>query len=416
MITSRVLDSGLTLLCEVIPGVRSCGLTWLVPAGSATDPDDRQGLSTMLAELLFRGAGSLDSRQHADALDGLGVSSGCDVGPVFLRLSATMIGAKLDDALPLIVEMVRRPRLDADAIEPTRDLALQALAGLPDNPQERASILLGARHNAPPFNRSGLGTAEGLASITRDELVRRWHERARPGSCIVGIAGDVDPDRVASRLNALLAGWSGAATPVVPGVSATRGMMHHEPDDGAQVQILLAHDAPPEPHPDSRFERLVNAVLSGGSASRLFSEVREKRALCYSVSAGYAPDKLFGRVIAYVGTTPERAQESLDVLCAELVRIASSRPEDRVSPEEFQRAIIGAKTRLVFSGESSSARAAALAVDQWRLGRARSLGEMRAEVEAITLDQLHQYLARRTLGQVTIVTLGASALKRPAGI
>ena len=152
-------------------------------------------------------------------------------------------------------------------------------------------------------------------------------------------------------------------------------------------------------------------VLSGGMSGRLFTEVREKRGLCYSVSAGYRAERDFGAVTAYVGTTPERAQESLDVLTQELQRIHT--PAGAITQEEFQRAVIGSKSRLIFSGESTGARAAALAADQHRVGRPRSLGELAEEIDRVTLDQVNNYLTRRSLGTPTIQTLGPAELTAP---
>ncbi len=158
-------------------------------------------------------------------------------------------------------------------------------------------------------------------------------------------------------------------------------------------------------------ERLAISVLSGGMSSRLFTEIREKRALCYSVGARYATDRDFGIVTASVGTQPERAQESLDVLVAEMQRLST--PKGRVTPEEFCRAVVGMKSGLVFSGESTGARASALASDVFRLGTPRSLEQLAAEVDAITLDQLNAYLATRSLGEVTIQTVGPEPLTPP---
>ena len=116
-------------------------------------------------------------------------------------------------------------------------------------------------------------------------------------------------------------------------------------------------------------------------------------------------------LLGYVGTTPERAQESLDVLMAELRRVNT--PAGRITPEEFQRAMVGIRSGLIFSGESTGARAAGLAGDMHRLGRGRTLDEIAAQYEAITLEQVNAYLARRELGPVTIVTLGPGELKAP---
>lgn len=416
LITTRTLKCGMPLLVEQMPGVRSAGVTWLLPAGSATDPDDRQGLCTMWSELVFRGAGDHDSRGQADAMDRLGISRGCDPSTFHLRLGFTLLGERLGDALPVIVDLVRRPRMEEESIEPTRDLCIQAIESLKDDPHQRAMLALKERHAPSPINRSGMGTVESLSAITRDDLVSGWRRRVRPEGSILAIAGDVNAaggaDALASRLDALLDGWTGSAPSITLGTAPARGTYHHITDPSAQVQIVLMHDSPAERQLESKMERVVAGVLSGGMASRLFTEVREKRGLCYSVSESYAPERDYGRCVGYVGTTPERAQESLDVFMAELHRINTR--EGRVTREEFDRAMIGIKSALIFSGESTGARAAALAGDQHRLGRARSLDEVAAMYGAITLDHVNDYLSRRALGDVTIVTLGQTALNRPA--
>lgn len=305
--------------------------------------------------------------------------------------------------------------MEEEAVEPSRDLALQALEGLKDDPQERAVLALRERHNPSPMNRSGMGTEEGLKAITREDLVEGWKRQARPKESILAIAGDLESaggqEAVAGMVDRLLGGWQGSAPAVTPREPGTKGTYHHIPDKTAQVQIVLMHDAPREADAESKLERVAASVLSGGMAARLFTEVREKRGLCYSVSASYAADKMYGRCLAYVGTTPERAQESLDVLVAELRRI--NIPEGKITPEEFQRAMVGIRSNLIFSGESTGARAGALAGDQYRIGRPRSLDEVAAQYAAITLEQVNDYLSRRTLGPMTIVTLGPGELTPP---
>ncbi|MFN7021882.1 MAG: M16 family metallopeptidase [Phycisphaerales bacterium] len=410
----RTLACGMPLIVESMPGVRSVGVTWLIPAGSSTDPADKQGLCAMWSELLLRGAGDLDSHAQADAMDRLGITRGTDASTHHLRLSFTLLGSRLADALPIITDMVLRPQMDEDAVGPSRDLAIQSIESLADDPQQRAVLTLRELHNPPPFNRSGLGTVECLNAITRDDLVDGWRRQARPQGSILAVAGDVGPaggtDGLAESLDRLLGGWSGSPPPITTGSAARRGGYLHVDDKTAQVQIVLMHDAPPERSEDSRLERVVASVLSGGMSARLFTEVREKRGLCYSVSESYAADRDWGRCMAYVGTTPERAQESLDVLLSELERINT--PAGTVTEDEFVRAQIGIKSGLIMSGESTAARAAALAGDQFRIGRPRTLDEVAARYASVTLDEVRGYLARRKLGPTTIVTLGKTSLKR----
>lgn len=406
-IRTLTLACGMTLVVESMPNVRSVGLSWLIPAGAARDPENRIGRAAMWAELMLRGAGSRSSREHADALDALGVNRSSDVGSRCLTLSASLLGDRLHEALPLLADAVMRPRFDPEAIEPARDLCLQAIDALDDDPSEKASLACRQRHVPPPFNRSTMGERDGIGALTRDELADSWRREVVPGGSILAVAGHADADAIAATLDALLAGWSGSAADPRSTGAPPRGYAHAH-DDTQQVQIILMHDAPPLGSPDHEPERLVNAVLSGGMSSRLFTEVRERRALCYAVSAGYSADRDRGTVTAYVGSRPDTAQQALDVLRAELARIAD--PQGVPTAEELVRAVTGLKSRLVFSGESTGARAAALATDMLHLGRPRTLAERAAAIDAVTPAGLRDYLARRTLGTCTIQTLGPSPL------
>jgi len=151
---------------------------------------------------------------------------------------------------------------------------------------------------------------------------------------------------------------------------------------------------------------LALGVLSGSMGSRLFTEVREKRGLVYSVSAFSRGLRGFGYTIGYAGTTPERADETLSVFLAELERLTEG-----VSADEFDRARTGILSSLVMQGESSGATAARLASDMYMLGRARTLDEIRSRIEAVDLATLNDYLAANPLPTPMVVTLGPGALE-----
>lgn len=408
-IATRTLPNGLSVLVEKNLGVRSCGLACLLPAGAGRDEPGLDGRAAVTAELLLRGAGELDSRAQADAFDLLGVSRSAGAGVRFMSVSASMLAERLPEAVPLIAAMIRRPRFEEPAVPPAKELALQSIEALADDPQRRAVLGARARHFADPFSRTGLGTREGIAALTRDALASGWAHDAVPAGSILAVAGAVDPGVVFDEVERAFGEWAGETTELVPTGEPERGYAH-EHDDAAQVQIILVHDAPPEPSRDSVLERLAVGVLSGGMSARLFTEVREKRGLCYAVHASYRAERDFGVVTASVGTTPQRAQESLDVLVSELHRINA----EGIEPDEFARAVTRLKSNLVFSGESTSARAGALASDQHKLGRPRTLDEVAARVDAVTLDEVNAYLAARSLGRVTIQTLGPGELTPPA--
>lgn len=400
------LSNGLRVAIEAMASVRSVGVSLMTPAGSAREPAHLEGLGALWSELLLRGAGDLDSKAQTDAFDRLGASRGVSSRTLFVTVTSRAMGTRLNDVLALVSTMVREPRFDPASIEASRELAIQSLLSLKDDPRERCALLAREHHLPPPINRTGYGRVETLRAITRDDLIREWARLAVADGSILAIAGDVDPVAASDAIERIFGDWSGSIPDAPLDPVGERGY-HHETDDTNQVQIDVVHDAPRAGDPDAVLERVVQSVLSGGMSGRLFSEVREKRGLCYAVQSSYGPSRDYGTVSAYVGTTPERAQESLDVLLSELERINT---EADVSEDEFARAIVGMKSRTVFAGESTMARASALAGDVHRLGSPRTLAEIASEIDAVTLPRVIDYLRRRNPGKLTIQTLGPAPL------
>lgn len=401
------LDNGLHLLAEPVASAESLAMCLLIPAGTASEPVGSQGLATMLSELIERGAGGKTSREHSEALDLLGVNRGVSVGRDHLPLTATMIGDKLEEAFPLLMDIVRRPMFAEEEFEPSLDLALQAIDALADEPQERVMLSLGRFHNPAPFNRSRYGQADDLKSLTLDAIKAHWAKTFVPSGSVLSFAGAFDWNQLTDQVEQLLGNWQGSRDEVEPTADAEGGE-HHETDETEQVHIALAYDAPPATSNEAVLQRMGAFVLSGGMSGRLFTEVREKRGLCYAVNASYQGGKHRGNMVAYAGTTTPRAQETLDVMVDELRKVAEGVTED-----EFERAKVLMKSRLVMQGESTSARASAIAADQFTYGKPRTLDERAAEVDGVTLDKLNAYLKANAPGEMTLVTIGPKALVMP---
>lgn len=403
--------NGLVIVTEKMSGVESAALRWLTPAGAVFEDIHNLGCSSVCAEMLMRGAGELDSKAQANAFDRVGALRDLSNSIRYINLSTSMIGNRLGDALPMIADIVRRPLLSEESFPAARELAMQAVASLADDPHQRTALAARQRHLPSPYNRDTLGTIEGLEALTHEGLVEWWNNQAKPSGSVISIAGNFDRQRTIDQIVSLTSDWDGTVDQPTAIGDPARGYDHIE-EESNQVQIMIVHDGPSQIHADTTLEKLAIAVLSGGMSGRLFTEVREKRGLCYSVSAAYRADKDRGVVSNYVGTTPERAQESLDVLMSEIHRLG----EGNVTQEELDRAKTGFKSRLIFSGESTGARASTIAADYLNLGRARTLDEVLDEVASASLDELNAYLVRRKIGKTTIQTLGPASLNAPAGV
>ncbi len=400
----HTLANGLTLVAERIPGVRSAAMTFLVPAGAASDPVDAAGAATVLAEWILRGAGGRDSRQLTDFLDNLGVQRSASADNVFLRFSASLLGKNLLAMLPAYGDIVRLPHLPEEGFDPSRDLALQQLDAIEDEPSHKLSLLLRERHFPFPFNRPSSGKREDLEALTAEKLRSDCRTRVTPQGAILAIAGMFHWHDLVKTVEESFGQWNAAAPVQLPAQPAARGVFHVTQDTN-QSQIGLAWDTIPDNHPDSILQQAAMNVLSGGMGARLFTEIREKQGLCYSVQAGYTSLKQVGAVFGYSGTAPDRAQRTLDSFIVELKRMTAG-----VTKEELDRAMIGMKSRVIMQGDSSGARAGSLAYDFYHRGRTRTLDELRAVIESITLEKVNGFLAANPVKNLTVVTIGPQEL------
>jgi predicted Zn-dependent peptidase len=400
VIQQTQLPNGLTVVAEPIPGAQSLAMTLLTPGGLADQPAARQGVAPVVAEMVCRGAGDLDARQHSEALDTLGVQRSAAPQNRFFRLGATMIAGRAGAALPLLFDMVRRPQLADAALGPSVDLALQSIDALADEPQRRAMLELRQRHYPEPIGRSPLGDRAHLEALSLDDVRQFCEQRFVAGGSILGFAGRFDWDELVGQITALLGDWGGRQAPA-EAKGDGEGGEHHLTADSTQVHLGLAYPAVAETDPRRVLQQAAVAVLSGGMSGRLFTEVREKRGLVYAVYASYAGQKDRGDVLAYAGTTVPRAAETLEVLTRELRRLGEG-----VTASEFERAVVGMKSSLVMQGESTSARAAAIASDVYVFGQPRTLDEASAEVDGLTLEDLNRFVAEHPPGEMTRVTIG----------
>ncbi|MCS6849844.1 MAG: insulinase family protein [Gemmataceae bacterium] len=407
-INHHTFPNGLTLIAERMEHVRSAALNLLVPGGCAFDPPQHRGLASVFSELIMRGAGPRDSRALANAMDNLGLDRDQSVGSINIRFWGSTLARNLPAALELYADIVRRPHLPEDELPAVQALALQDLQSLEDEPKHKVMVELRRRHFPDPLGQDHLGTADGIQGLT-PQIIRQHYERFfHPDGTILAVAGNIDWPSLLEQVDRLFGDWQGTADtrltlqPKPPGYE-------HISKETTQTQIALAYPSVPIGHPEYYAAHGAISVLSGGMSARLFTEVREKRGLCYSVWASYQTFKECAAVLCYAGTTNERAQETLDVTLAELRRL-----QEGVEVEEVDCLRARLKSALIMQQESTSARAGALASDWYFLGRVRSVDEIQSAVNALTPDAIVEHVRHYPPRDLTIVTLGPKPLKPPA--
>jgi predicted Zn-dependent peptidase len=404
-VNQHTFANGLTLLAERMEHVRSAALNFLVPAGCVYDPPEHLGLASVLSDLITRGAGERDSRELSLALDGLGLDRDESVGSMHMRFWGATLARNLPAALEIYADILRRPHLPEEELEPVQALALQDLQGLEDEPRQKVLVELRRRHYPPPLGQDRRGTPEGIQSLT-PRIVRAHYRRLfGPHATILSVAGNVEWRPLLDLVGRLFGDWEGSPEPTVklgpqPPASA------HLHKETTQTQIGIAYPSVPIGHPEYYDAHAAVSVLSGGMSARLFTEVREKRGLCYAVWASYQTFKDRASIVCYAGTTNERAQETLDVTLTELGRL-----KEGVEEEEIERVRAGLKSSLIMQQESTSSRAGSLASDWYYLGRVRSFDEIQAAINDLTPDSVVRHLRRHPPGNYTMVTLGPKPLE-----
>ena len=398
--------NGLTLVAERIESLESAAFSFLIPAGCVYDPEDRQGRAAVMSELSMRGAGPRDSRQFVQDLDNLGVERGDSTSSGHISFSGATLARNLLPALEIFADLIRRPHLPEDQLDAARNVVLQELQAIEDEPSQKVMLELRKREYPDAWGRNSHGEREHVEAITIADIRKHHADLFQPKDIIIGVAGRIDWPRLRDRVGELFGDWQSTnPRPETKNQFRTPGMQHlsHESN---QTQIAIGYSSVPYSDPDYFQAWGGVGVLSGGMSSRLFTEVREKRGLCYTVYASYHTLRDRGAVLCYAGTTAERAQETLDVTLGELKRLRQG-----IELNELDRLKARIKSGLIMQQESSSARSGAIARDWYHLGRVRTLPEISGIVDGLTCESINGYLAEHPPQDFLVVTLGQQPLK-----
>lgn len=401
----HILRNGMVVLGEPMEEARSVAFGFMLPAGAAQLPDGCCGAGVVIADWIFRGAGDKNSRELGDALDGLGLHRASSVGSSHITIGAALEAGNLTEAIELYADIILRASLKEDQFELARQLAIDGVHALDDDPRQKVMLKLREQFYPSPLGRSALGEIAELKTLTAQISKQIIKNKFNLSQTIFAVAGKYDFGAIIAQMKNLFeTDRKKSLELLTPGSRA--GKYTHLHNDGAQVHIGLMTETVKPTDEDYYNARVAVSVLSGGMSARLFTEVREKRGLCYAIRASYHGLKEAAGIACYAGTTPDKAQETLDVITAEFKRLS-----DGISEEEIERAKVGLKSSLILRSESSSSRAAGIGGDYYILGRVRSLDEIKNKIEQTTVDSVLSFLQNNKFKDFTVVTIGPKEVK-----
>ena len=384
------LPSGLRVVTEHVPGVRSIALGFWVLTGSRNESPAQAGLSHFLEHLLFKGTDRFSSFQIDEAFDAMGAEVNAGTGKETTSVYARFLDRHLEEAFDILGDMVLRPAYPD--IDSERQVVIEEIAMYEDEPQDKVhDVLARAVFGDHPLGHPIIGRAEVVASVAVPDIAAYHDLRYAPANLVVAAAGSVEHEKVVDLVERTLGEvGSGGAAPspeAAPGAFPPRLRFHEKETE--QYHLCLGTSGVARADERRYALRVLDTLLGGSSSSRLFQEVREKRGLAYSVYSFATHFVDSGQVGIYVGTRPDNVGKAMEVIGRELRAVT----EGGTTEGELERARESVKGRITLSMESTAARMNRLGSSLLTGVPLLTLDEVLAAVDAVTLDEVHALAA-----------------------
>jgi predicted Zn-dependent peptidase len=384
-----VLDSGVRVVTEAMPTVRSATLGFWIATGSVVETASEAGLSHLVEHMLFRGTDRYGSLEIDQIFDTMGAELNAGTGKENTSVYARVIDDHLPQAFDVVGDMVWHPRIDEEDLANEREIVLEEIAMYEDDPQDRVFDVLGeAVFGDHPLGRPVIGRADVIAGTSAAGLQEFHARRYAPQDVVIAAAGSLDHDAIVALADGLDVPAQPRPSQPPPVPEALPPHLRFLKKETEQYHITLG--APALARDDERrfILRVLDNILGGTSSSRLFQEVRELRGLAYNVYSFQSLNAGTGLIGVYLGTRPDNVGPALQVVADELERLR----EDGVTAEELERSKENVKGRIVLSLESTASRMS-------RLGSAvlsdlplLSLDEVVERIESVTIEELNGLL------------------------
>jgi predicted Zn-dependent peptidase len=406
-----VLSGGLRVITESVPSVRSVTLGVWVGVGSRDEGSSVAGTTHYLEHLLFKGTPSRSALDISVALDGVGGEMNAFTAKEYTCYHARVLDDDLPLALDVIADMVTSSLIASEDVNGERSVILEEIAMHDDDPDDVAQELFMRQiWGDAPLGRSVIGSVESINRLTRTQIAGFFRRRYRAHNMVVSAAGNLD-HRAVVRLVETAFGRvgfldDGDATPAEPRIGgrgcgfAAGASLSNRPGEVATFVLGV----PGLARTDGRRYALgvLNVALGGGSSSRLFQEVRERRGLAYSVysyAANYADTGYLG---VSASCTPNRIGEVLEICRDQLHDVAVH----GITESELRRGQGQLRGGTVLGLEDTGSRMSRLAKAELVYGELPSVGEVLARVDAVTLDDVRELAAETLAAPPALAVVG----------
>jgi zinc protease len=328
-------------------------LQLLIKAGTLVEPQGKEGLANLTASLLLSGTKSRSATQIARELDFMGAKLGAQGGEDFATLSLTVLKKDLGRALDLFKDVLLNPAFAPEELKRKVAQFQAALESEEDEPMVVAARAFARRLYGPfPYGHPVLGTREGLAAISQNDLVALHRRYYRPNNAVLSLVGDLTPEEARQWVTKVFGTWAAAPLPplkLAPIPPLSRREVTVIDKDISQANIILGNLGIARHNPDFYACQVMNYILGGGGfASRLMDDIRVNRGLAYSVSSSFAPGLEPGSFTVSLETKNPSAGEAINQVVEQL-RLIMAKPVTEQELKDAKSYLIGSFPRKMDS-------------------------------------------------------------------
>jgi len=381
-------------------------LSFSFKGGTTQDTPGKEGTANLLTTMLDEGAGDIKSQEFQAKLDDLGVNYRFNVGLDYFSGGMTTIASLSDESFDMLRLMLNEPRFDEEPIDRMKASLLNSLTSAETNPNAiSAKAWRKAVFADHPYSRPRKGTIKTAKTITSDDLEQYRKNVFARDNLVIGVVGAISPEKLQAVLDRVFGDLSPKATLAeVPEYQATTGTNVHVDLAVPQTSISMALPGIKRDDPDFYAAYLANYILGGGAFnSRLYTQVREKRGLAYSVYSYLATYDDSGVIGAGSATRAERADQTIKIMLSEMERFGKEGP----TAEELDKAkkyIIG--SYAIGNLDTSNKIAGVLvAIQQNNLGL-DYITKREDYLNAVTLEDVKRVAKKLFGNKPTVVTVG----------
>lgn len=403
-------------MTQAVPSVRSAAFGVWVGVGSRHETDKQAGSAHYLEHLLFKGTRTRSALDISSAIDAVGGEMNAFTSKEHTCFYARVLDRDLPLATDVISDVVTNATLRAADIDAERTVVLEEIGMRDDDPgdvahEELFAQMYGATH---PMGRSILGTRQTIEAIS-PAVIRSFYTRNYvPQEMVIAAAGNLQHGEVVRQVRR-------AFEKQEPGAHTRRGGTSHQAGVGSmtrlqrpteQVNIVLGYPGLTLMDDRRWVLAVLNSALGGGMSSRLFTEVRERRGLVYSVYSFVSSFTDSGMVGVYAGTSPTRTDAVLDVVSDVLAGVAA----DGITAEEMERAKGQVRGSLVLGLEDTFSRMSRIGRTELTGRPMQSVAQVLEKIDSVSSAAV-QSLAQDILTQAptTVVVGPESAPRRKTG-